>query len=154
MTQCECLVIVRAAFLLRLYLEECPCTVRTYQDTLRCISNLTNSTGKLTLWKQRLPELEFDVEHCTKIKGKVADTLSRLIKAVAAKTTNEDDIPVPSITLSNLPQKEEAKFIYMQHDDGEIDKPGVRLSNIYTLQTATERNNRKRPIAAQEFIDE
>jgi len=77
-TERECLAVVWAVLLLRPYLDGVRFTVRTDHSALRWILNLNDTTARLTRWRLRLMEFEFEVVHRKGIKHQAADALSRL----------------------------------------------------------------------------
>lgn len=52
-----------AVLLLRPYLEGIRFTIRTYQDSLQWILNLSDATGMLASWQPRLSEFDFKIVH-------------------------------------------------------------------------------------------
>lgn len=67
-----------AVLMLRPYVEGRRFTIRTDHESLRWNLNMADATGKLSRWRLRLQELEFDVVHREVIKHQTADALSRL----------------------------------------------------------------------------
>ena len=99
-TERECLAIVWAVTLLRPYLDRTRFTVRTDHSALRWILNLTDSTGRLTRWRLRLLEYDFDVVHRAGIKHQAPDALSRLDTDAFDAQPLQDDLPVFSIDVT------------------------------------------------------
>lgn len=62
-THKECLAVVWAVTLLRLYLERTRFTVRRDQEALGWILTMANATGKLARWRLRLFKFEFNIKH-------------------------------------------------------------------------------------------
>lgn len=62
-SQKKCLGVIWSVLILRLFLKRTQFTMRTDQDSLKWILNLTDSTGRLERWRIRLSEYGFDVVH-------------------------------------------------------------------------------------------
>lgn len=52
------------------------------------------------------------------------------------------------------PGKEEARFTFVQDDDEESDKRGVRLSEAYVVTTAIGGKDEEGPTTEQDFLEE
>ena len=93
-TERECYAVVWAVTTLRPYLEGVRFTVRTDHDCLRWLMNLTESTGRLTRWRLRLSEFDFEIQYRPGRVHQVPDALSRLIRPHANDAPDvDDDIP-------------------------------------------------------------
>ena len=77
-TEREALGIIWAVLLLRPYLESTRFTLRTDHGALKWIFGPTHKSGKLTRWRLRLQEFEFDVGHLPGIKNMATDVMSRM----------------------------------------------------------------------------
>lgn len=53
----------KVRLVLRAYLEPTRFAIRTYQNSLKCILSLTDSTGRLERWRLRFAEFEFGAVH-------------------------------------------------------------------------------------------
>lgn len=60
---------------------------------------VSDTAGKLTWWRLRLLESEFDIVHCAGIKHQAADSPSTLQTKGAVYTKLEEEVPVLNIHL-------------------------------------------------------
>lgn len=74
----ECLDIVWACQILRLYLERTLFELYTYHQALKWLMTLTDATGRLARWRLKFSELDFSVQYRKGAKNNIADSVSRL----------------------------------------------------------------------------
>lgn len=90
-THKECLTVVWAVFLLRLYLEGSHFIIKTDHQALGWILSLKESPWGLARWRLRLMELDFEVDHRADHYPQAADAMSCLpkivLEALEKKTT-------------------------------------------------------------------
>lgn len=98
-THRACLAVVWAILLLTLYLEYSKFIIRTDDEVLPWILNMTDATGGLARWQLRLSEFYFDNIHRAGIKHQAADVLSLLHTTGTDESLLEDD--VQAITVSD-----------------------------------------------------
>jgi RNase H-like domain found in reverse transcriptase len=77
-TEKECLAIVWAVLQLRPYLEGKHFVIRTDHNSLRWVLNLADAQGRLSRWRLRLLDFDFEVQYAPDKEHNGADTLSRL----------------------------------------------------------------------------
>ena len=92
-TERECYSVVWSVTTLRPYVEGTKFSIRTDHDALRWLMSLTESTGRLTRWRLRLSEFDFDIEYRPGRVHQVPDALSRLIAPIESTSAVDDDIP-------------------------------------------------------------
>lgn len=105
MTPCRVLAVVWAVLLPRTDLEVCQSSVRTDDDPLNRIVNLSDSTGKLARWRLGLFELELDVVQGTGIKHQATYAFLQLRAPGEDEKQIKDFIPVLCITPSRPTKK-------------------------------------------------
>ena len=89
----ECLAIVWAVQILRLYLERSHFELYTDHIALKWMMNLTDASGRLARWRMRLLEFDFTVQYKKGAKNTIADCVSRL--PTFNETTKVPDATVP-----------------------------------------------------------
>ena len=94
-TERECLAVVWAVGHLRPYVEGTRFTIRTDHDALRWLMTLTDSSGRLTRWRLRLQEFDFEITYRPGRVHQVPDALSRLLAVKSDTEPLDDDIPSP-----------------------------------------------------------
>lgn len=62
-THRECLAVVWAALIMRLYLEDLHFTIRIDHEALKRILNLVDASGKLPQWRPRVSKFEYNIIH-------------------------------------------------------------------------------------------
>lgn len=102
-TQRKCLVVVWSVFLLRPSLKQTSFTIRTDHDALKCNLIPTDFTGRITRWRLRLSEPDFDVVHRAGVDHQVANALSRLNSSSKDKSPSEDYLPLYTIAKYDNP---------------------------------------------------
>lgn len=78
-TERECYAVVWAIRSLRPYIEGTKFTVRTDHDALRWLMTLSESSGRLTRWRLRLAQYDFEIQYRPGRVHQVPYALSRLI---------------------------------------------------------------------------
>lgn len=101
-TKREFLAIVWAVLLLRPYLENTRLTVRKNDDSLKWFLNLTNRTGRIAPWCNKLSEYECNDVHRVAIKHQPADALFRPYSTDDGRTILEDDLPVLGTDINEI----------------------------------------------------
>lgn len=86
-TEKEWLAIVWAVLTLRPYREEVRFTIRTNHYSLCWLLYMTDASSRLTQWRLRLSDFEYDVIYRPGVKHLVADALSQIL------TNGTDDTP-------------------------------------------------------------
>lgn len=97
----ECLTIVWAILLLRLYLESVRFMLRMDHHALHGILSLADATGQLARWRLRLMGLDGETVHRAGIKHQATDAFSRLLANFSDRTMLKDDIPIMDVTRSS-----------------------------------------------------
>ena len=97
-TERECYAVVWAITSLRPYIEGTKFNVRTDHDALRWLMSLTDSSGRLTRWRLRLAEFDFQIEYRPGRVHQVPDALSRLITPRVPQNEIDDDVPTFDVT--------------------------------------------------------
>ena len=92
-TERECFAVVWAITTLRPYIEGARFTIRTDHDALRWLMTLTDSSGRLTRWRLRLLEFDFEIVYRPGRVHQVPDALSRLLALRNDTEPMDDDIP-------------------------------------------------------------
>ena len=92
-TERECFAVVWAVTTLRPYIEGTRFTIRTDHDALRWLMTLTDSSGRLTRWRLRLLEFDFEIVYRPGRVHQVPDALSRLLAIRNDTEPLDDDIP-------------------------------------------------------------
>lgn len=87
-TERECLAIIWAVKILDSYLQGSRFSIRTDNETVRWILNMTEAKGKLRRWILRLASFDYDVVHRYGVKHQAADDLARL------EATKSDTKPI------------------------------------------------------------
>lgn len=120
-THTECLAVVWALLLLRLYLEGSLPTARTDHDALDWELNTTDCTVISARWRLRLFEFESDVVHHAGIKHQPADELLHLKTTRTNQTPIKNEIPVLcSTALIPPPRQKRRGEIYVYAEPGRI----------------------------------
>lgn len=88
----ECLTVVCAVKILRLYLEGSRFKMWMDHEALRWILNTTEATRKLSRSSLRLSEFEFEFTHCVSIEHPAADAHSRLMSKSMENRTLDGQI--------------------------------------------------------------
>ncbi len=101
-TERECLGVVWSILHLRPYLERTRFTVRTDHHALKWALFLSNAEGRLSKWRLRLAEFDFDVVYRPGVKHQVPDALSRIETTGGESGPLEDSIPCPE----SLPEED------------------------------------------------
>jgi hypothetical protein len=94
-TEIECLAMFWATLQLRPYLEGKKFLISTDHHSLRWVLKLSDAHGRLTRWRLRLPEFDFEGEYSPGKEHHGADTMSRL--PTSPQPEVNPDIPVPAI---------------------------------------------------------
>ncbi|CAN8069586.1 unnamed protein product [Agarophyton chilense] len=89
----ECLAVVSALTTLRPYLQKERFTVNTDHSPLRWLLSITDPSGRLTRWRLRLSEFDFEVKYKKGLVNFEADALSRL--KTMGETQGELDEEIP-----------------------------------------------------------
>ena len=93
----ECLAVVWAVLSLRPYLEGTTFLIRTDQDALTWLLNLTTPSGRLLRWKLRIQEYYYDITHQPGAQHKAADALSRILTDGTDRRPLDDEVPTVNV---------------------------------------------------------
>ena len=99
-TERQSFAVVWALRTLRPYVEGMKFTVRTDHDALRWLMSLTENSGRLTWWRLRPVEYDFNIQYRPGRVRQVPDALSRLVSPRVADDllpTVEVDDDIPTI---------------------------------------------------------
>jgi len=98
-TERECLAVVWASLLLRLYVEGTRFTVRTDNAVLKWMLHMHGAHGRLARWRLRLAEFDYVVQTRRGASHHAVDTMSR----ISTPAGDEGAIPdaVPCLALPN-----------------------------------------------------
>lgn len=97
----QCLGVVWAVLILRLYLKGNQFKIIIDHDGLHWILNLEEALGKLTWYRLPLSKLEFEAVPRAGIKHHASDALPRLLSNGEDKTDLSASLPVLMIGLAN-----------------------------------------------------
>ena len=89
----ECLGVFWALLTLRPYLQFEKFLVHTDHNALKWLLNITEPSSRLTRWRLRLAEFDFEVRYKKGKDNQHADALSRLLTASPTVDNDEDEIP-------------------------------------------------------------
>ena len=92
-TERECFAVVWSLLTLRPYLDGTRFYVRTDHDALKWLMTLNDPSGRLTRWRLRLAEFDFEIIYRPGRKHQVPDALSRLTKNDHDTHEVDDEIP-------------------------------------------------------------
>ena len=92
-TERECFAVVWALLTLRPYIEGTRFLVRTDHNALKWLMTLTDPSGRLTRWRLRLSEFDYEIVYRPGRKHQVPDALSRLVRPGLLPSSVDDDIP-------------------------------------------------------------
>jgi RNase H-like domain found in reverse transcriptase len=120
---------------LRPYLEGNHFVIRTDHNSLRWVLNLADAQGRLSRWRLRLLEFDFEVQYAPGKENHVADTLSRLRPSDSflsePPTPVDTEIPCFEVSLLTLQSQSPVfKFQIGQHDT----TTPVLLEEVIALQ--------------------
>jgi hypothetical protein len=102
-TEKEFPAIVWAVLHLRPYLEGKRFVIRTYQHSLRWVLNLADAQGRLTRWRLRLQEFDFEVLYLPGKSHHAADIMSHLqsTEPTLSEPTDPVDTDIPCFVVSH-----------------------------------------------------
>lgn len=153
-TQRECLGIVWATLLLRPYLYGSRFTLRTDENALKWIMDMTTATGMLARWRLRLLELEFHVVHRPGRQHQAPYALSRLPTTGADTVTLSDEVPVFSVTRN---ANTNAAEVDNSEKESPINAANLRIlcdDDTTPLKTSDRANPGDDPIKPEVFLTE
>ena len=127
-TERECLAVVWAVTSLRPYVEGTRFTIRTDHDALRWLMTLSDTSGRLTRWRLRLQEFDFDIVYRPGRVHQVPDALSRLLAIENDTEPLDDDVPSPldHVLVTTRASRTRAKRASRPETTGDSDAPAVQ----------------------------
>lgn len=119
-TQRKRSTIVWSTLLLRLFLGGSRFLFQTDRNSFRLIVNVTDDSGRLTRWRLRLLEFDFDAEHQAGVKHQAANALQRLLSNDIDIADLEDDLSDMLIHDVDF-----AKYIFLSQVSEDIKKDQI-----------------------------
>jgi len=101
-TDRECLAVVWACFLLRLYLEGQEFQIRTDHSSLRWLLKMDSAQGRVARWRLRLSEFRYKVRTRPGTEHHCADAMSRLPTLAPDRSVIPEEIPCLALADSSL----------------------------------------------------
>ena len=98
-TERECYAVVWSVLYLRPYIEGTHFKIRTDHEALRWLMTLTDPSGRLTRWRLRLMEFDYEITYRPGRVHQVPDALSRVDTQGSDPSPVDDDIPTLEQTL-------------------------------------------------------
>ena len=92
-TELECYAVVWSVLYLRPYIEGTHFKVRTDHEALKWLMTLTDPSGRLTRWRLRLAEFDYEITYRPGRVHQVPDALSRIETSGVDKSPVDDEIP-------------------------------------------------------------
>ena len=92
-TELECYAVVWSVLYLRPYIEGTHFKVRTDYEALKWLMTLTDPSGRLTRWRLRLAEFDYEITYRPGRVHQVPDALSRIETSGVDKSPVDDEIP-------------------------------------------------------------
>ena len=135
-TERECFAVVWSVLYLRPYIEGTHFKIRTDHEALRWLMTLTDPSGRLTRWRLRLSEFDYEVTYRPGRVHQVPDALSRISTSGTDNSPVDDEIPSFNATMvvtrsqamgatQSVPQDianpSEARDSHRQHNRAEYD---------------------------------
>ena len=122
------MAVVWAVTSLRPYAEGTRFTIRTDHDALRWLMTLSDISGRLTRWRLRLQEFDFDIVYRPGRVHQVPDALSRLLAIENDTEPLDDDVPSPldHVLVTTRASRTRAKRASRPGTAGDSDAPAVQ----------------------------
>ena len=98
-TERECFAVVWSVLYLRPYIEGTHFKIRTDHEALRWLMTLTDPSGRLTRWRLRLSEFDYEVTYRPGRVHQVPDALSRISTSGTDNSPVDDKIPSFNATM-------------------------------------------------------
>lgn len=111
---------------LRPYLYGDTFTLRTHHNAVKWILNLADSVGRLTRWRLRSAEYEYDVEYHPRVKHQLADGVFRLRRTEIQNDEMDVDDKVPVFITERSPDGTETSFNLQEDEVIPVGDEGTR----------------------------
>ncbi|CAN8062284.1 unnamed protein product [Agarophyton chilense] len=140
----ECLAVVWALTTLRPYLQGERFTVNTDHSSLRWLLSITDPSGRLTRWRLRLSEFDFEVKYKKGLADVQADALSRLKTLGETQGEIDEEIPCFYTETHSPPFEEEEQKTLDDYLDADPflaladTEPSVQLERILCTELLNE----------------
>lgn len=153
-TEIEGLGVVWAVTHLRPYLEGARFIVRCDHAALRSIFTGSNASGRITRWRLRLAEFDYELQHKPGRFHHVPDALSRLPTEGRDETPLDVEVPVLAVTRSKGDPQKKGAPKGKETLQGDLPPEGAGSSSAMALDPETPLGRRVQPLALEVLLKE
>lgn len=139
---------------LRPYLEGERFVVRCDHAALRSIFMGSNASGRITRWRLRRAEFDYELQHKAGRHHHVPDALSRLLMERRDETLLNVEVPVLVVTRSTGDPQQKGAPKIKETPQGDLPPEGAGLSSAMASDADTPLERRVKPLALVVLLNE